>query len=130
MNKSVSKNNPCPFLRAMAAYGFLKERAENIFKLTKSIAKAGGNTEAEGKLSKGILFIIALIANGLNPIRILKSLFLGPDIGNLRNGPLDKKGSGSRIIDANGSINSTELNRLESYSIELLDPDTQMKEKV
>ncbi len=39
------------------------------------------------------------IANGLGPLRVLKSATSGAELDELRNGPLDKHGGGSRILD-------------------------------
>lgn len=128
MKHPVSTNNPCPFLRTMEAYGFLKGKSEKLTSLSSKIAQAGGATESEGKLSKLTLFIIAFIANGLAPLRLLKSLVSGVDIGSLRNGPLDKKGVGSRIINKDGTVNSEELKRMESYASTMTDPDTKTNE--
>ena len=43
--------------------------------------------------------LVALIANGLSPLRLLKSWWSGAELDELRNGPLDKHGAGSRILD-------------------------------
>ena len=47
---------------------------------------------------------VALIANGLNPLRVLKSWWSGADLDALRNGPLDKHGAGSRILEVDGQV--------------------------
>ena len=50
-------------------------------------------------------WLVAVIANGLGPLRVLKSATSGAVLDELRNGPLDKHGGGSRIldVDAQGS---------------------------
>lgn len=126
MNQKPSPNNPCPFLRALVVCGVIKERAEKITDVTSVISEAGG--EEEGKLSKAMLFIIALIANGFSPLRLLKSLFVGLDIEFLRAGPLYKKGVSSRIINPDGSINDDEFKRMESYGEMVVDPESKRSE--
>ena len=129
MKKSVSPNNPCPFLRAMAAYGYLEERAEKLLRVASVLSRVGGKTRAEGKLPRGLLFAIALIANGLGPARLMKSLFGGLDVEKLRNGPLDKLGVGSGIIGKDGVIDQKELARLDEFSIDALDSETKKHER-
>ena len=51
---------------------------------------------------------IALIANG-NPLR---SWWSGAELDALRDGPLDKHGAGSRILDASAHVHEDELARL------------------
>jgi hypothetical protein len=129
MKNPVSRNNPCPFLRAMTAYGYLRERAEPLLHISRFLSNVGGPSRAEGKISRGSLFFVALIANGLRPLRLLKSFFGGVDIERLRDGPLDKHGAGSGIIGKDGTVNKTELARLDSFAIDAHDPDTKKPER-
>lgn len=124
MKTKPSPNNPCPFLRAMAAYGYLKEKAEALTKVSHLLSNVGGPTRAEGKLSGSALYVIAMIGNGLNPLRLFKSISKGLDIEKLRDGPLDKHGVGSGIINADGTINTAELSRLNEFAVDVIDPDT------
>jgi len=50
-------------------------------------------------------FLVALIANGLNPFRLVRSWWSGAVLDELRDGPLDKHGVGSRILDVDGQVN-------------------------
>lgn len=120
----VSPNNPCPFLRALAAYGFIKERMEKLPTIAKKVSLIGGELHGKKLLSKNTLYIIALVANGLKPLRLFHNFWKGVDVGDLRNGPLDKKGVGSRIINVAGKIDETELARLNTYAIDVTDKNS------
>ncbi len=58
---------------------------------------------------------MALIANGLSPLRLLRSLVSGAELDHLRNGPLDKHGGGSRILDVEADVHEDEIARLERF---------------
>ena len=118
---AVSPNNPCPFLRALAAYGYIRERMEELPTLARKLTLVGGEMHGKKQLSKNNLYVIALIANGLSPLRLFWNFRKGVDVGDLRNGPLDKKGVGSRIINVAGKIDETELARLNTYAIDVMD---------
>ena len=62
---------------------------------------------------------IALIANG-NPLR---SWWSGARLDELRDGPLDKHGAGSRILDASAHVHEDELARLATFGKERPTPD-------
>ena len=49
-------------------------------------------------------YLVALIANGLGPLRLLRSWWSGAELDALRDGPLDKHGSGSRILDVTAEV--------------------------
>lgn len=120
----VSPNNPCPFLRALAACGLIKENQEKLPEISKKISLIGGEKDGKRLLSEKALYYIAMIANGLNPLRILRNINQGVDVGDLRFGPLDKRGVGSAIIDDMGKINEKELLRLKNYASEKIDRQT------
>jgi len=42
-------------------------------------------------------------------------------LDNLRGGPLDKRGAGSRILDATGQIDQAELARLDQFAADKID---------
>jgi hypothetical protein len=54
---------------------------------------------------------VALMANG-NPLRSLTS---GAVLDALRNGPLDKHGAGSRILDVDAHVHEDEITRLATF---------------
>jgi hypothetical protein len=96
----VSPNNPCPFLRAVVAAGFVDGHVVPLSKLSKTVEAASGETGLQKRLAGLKTYLVALVANGLNPLRLLRSWWSGAQLDALRDGPLDKHGSGSRILDA------------------------------
>ncbi len=114
----VSPNNPCPFLRALVAGGYVDGHLVPLPKLTKAIGKASGDKGLTGWLGRLAAYGIALIANG-HPLRSLRS---GAELDALRDGPLDKHGAGSRILDASAQVREDELARLATYGEERADP--------
>jgi len=96
----VSPNNPCPFLRALVAGGFVGGEIVPLSTLTKTIDAATGEKGLKKRLAGLEIFLVALMANGLGPLRLLRSWWSGAQLDALRGGPLDKHGVGSRILDA------------------------------
>ena len=80
--------------------GFVGGQVVPIAELCKTIEAASGKTGLQKKLVGMKTYPVALVANGLNPLRLLKSWWSGAQLDALRNGPLDKHGVGSRILDA------------------------------
>jgi len=114
----VSPNNPCPFLRALVAGGYVDGHIVPLPKLTETIGKASGDKGLRGWLGRLAAYGIALFANG-HPLRSLRS---GAALDALRDGPLDKHGAGSRILDAGAHVDEGELARLATYGEERADP--------
>jgi hypothetical protein len=111
----VSPDNPCPFLRALVAGGFVGRHVVPLATLGQAVEAASGEQGLNKKLVGMKTFPIALIANGLNPLRLLRSWWSGAVLDNLRNGPLDKHGVGSRILDATAHVNEAEIARLAEF---------------
>jgi hypothetical protein len=110
----VSPGNPCPFLRALVAGGWLNDEVEPLGKLRDTIVRASGRP-----LPGAVIVAIAAIANGLTPAPLLRNARnarKGLRLSTLRGGPLDKRGSGSRLIDAKGQFQAPELKRLASFA--------------
>ena len=119
---AVSPDNPCPFLRAVVAGGFVDGHIVPLSKLCSTIEAASGKT---GLQKKGVgvkTFLVALIANGLNPVRLVRSLWSGAVLDELRDGPLDKHGVGSRILGVDAQVNETEIARLAGFGQDCKDP--------
>ncbi len=112
----VSPNNPCPFLRASVQQGLLNDDVASIGEVTDTVLRVSKAGSESPNLPSLAIRAIALIANGLGPITIAKSAFRGVRLDALRNGPLDKKGAGSRILDTHGLVSETELNRLAQFA--------------
>ena len=56
------------------------------------------------------------------PLRLLRSLWSGAVLDALRDGPLDKHGVGSRILDVTAQVNEAELARLAEFGKDRPDP--------
>ncbi|HET7864679.1 MAG TPA: hypothetical protein VFL86_09775, partial [Burkholderiaceae bacterium] len=94
----VSPNNPCPFLRAMVAQGVVANDTVPLGELTSAIVKVARMGDGQPHLPKAAISAIGLIANGLDPLQLLRNALQGVHLRELGNGPLDKKGAGSRIL--------------------------------
>ena len=119
---AVSPDNPCPFLRALVAEGFVDGHTVPLPTLARTIEAASGEQGLKQKLVGIKTYPVALIANGLGPFRLLRSWWSGAQLDELRNGPLDKRGSGSRILDATAHIDEAELVRLAGFGKDRPDP--------
>ena len=120
--QDVSPNNPCPFLRALVAAGFVDGHVVPLAKLSKTVEAASGEKGLQKSLAGLKVYLVALIANGLSPLRLLRSVWSGAQLDALRDGPLDKHGSGSRILDATAQVNEAELARLAEFGKGRQDP--------
>jgi hypothetical protein len=108
---AVSPNNPCPFLRALVANGYVGGHIVPLSTIAETIDLASG--EVGASLIKVWLetYGVALMANG-NPLR---SFVSGAVLDELRNGPLDKHGAGSRILDVDAQVHEDEITRLATF---------------
>lgn len=111
----VSANNPCPFLRALVAAGFVYGHVVPLSKLSRTVAAASGEKGLKARLAGLKTYLVALVANGLGPLRLLRNWWSGVQLDGLRDGPLDKRGSGSRILDKTAHVNESELTRLAEF---------------
>src|SRR5207247_8872892 len=68
-------------------------------------------------------WLCAACATGLVPLRVLKSAPSGAVLDELRDGPLDKHGGGSRILDADAKVHEDEIARLAGFGKDCKDPD-------
>ena len=119
----VSPNNPCPFLRGLVANGYVGGHTVPLPRLTGTIEAATG----EKGLKKHFVGIeicgVALTANGWTPLRVIKSWWSGAVLDELRNGPLDKHGAGSRILKVDGEVDESEIARLAEFGSDCANPD-------
>jgi hypothetical protein len=118
----VSPNNPCPFLRALVAGGFVDGGSVPLSKLSGTIEAASGERGLRRIMARSAAFGIALVANGFSPSRLWSSLWSGAVLDHLRNGPLDKHGGGSRILDAEAHVHEDQINRLADFSSDWPNP--------
>src|SRR5690242_15538719 len=119
---SVSANNPCPFLRALVANGYVDGHVVPLAKLSEMIGAASGETGSAEKDVRRKTWMVAVIANGLGPLRVLKSATSGAELDELRDGPLDKHGGGSRILDVDAKVHEDEIARLAGFGKDRKDP--------
>ena len=112
----VSPNNPCPFLRMLVAQGLLDDRVATIGDATEVIERVAATGDDGPRLPGIAIRLIALLANGRGPAALLGNGLDGVKLNKLRNGPLDKKGVGSRILDARAQVRPGELERLKSFA--------------
>jgi hypothetical protein len=108
---AVSPDNPCPFLRALVANGYVGGHVVPLSTIAETIDLASGETGAS-KIKVWLeTYGVALMANGNPP----KSFTSGAVLDELRNGPLDKHGAGSRILDVEAHVHEDEITRLASF---------------
>jgi hypothetical protein len=114
--RKVSPNNPCPFLRALVAQGLLDNRVATIGQATEVIERVAATGEGNPSLPSLAVRLIAVLSNGLSPGTVLETGLQGVRLSKLRNGPFDKKGAGSRILDSKAQVNSAQLDRLKEFA--------------
>ena len=115
---AVSSDNPCPFLRGLVANGYVGGHDVPLTKIAETIDLASGE-HGVGAVKVWLeTYGVASIANG-NP---LKSMISGAVLDQLRGGPLDKLGAGSRILNADGQVQEDEITRLASFGQDCKDP--------
>jgi len=116
--KNVSPNNPCPFLRSLVSHGLLHDDVESIsyLSLLATTVASKGDGHPDVTLLSFAAYPIAMVANGWTPGPMLSALTgHGVQINRLRQGPLYKNGSGSRIIDEKGNFVEAEFKRMEGF---------------
>jgi hypothetical protein len=119
----VSPNNPCPFLRALVGGDYVGGHVVPLGELTGTIDRAAGKTGLPALAAGAKIFGVAMIANGLGPFSVLRSLTKGAILDELRNGPLDKHGAGSRILDQFAVVHEDEITRLAGFGQDYANPD-------
>ena len=119
----VSPNNPCPFLRALVANGYV---GGHVVPLSQTLRNGRIGERRKPALRKKKVRLktrmVAVIANGLGPLRVLKSATSGAVLDELRDGPLDKHGGGSRILDVDAKVHEDEIARLAGFGKDRKDP--------
>jgi hypothetical protein len=118
----VSPNNPCPFLRALVANGYVGGHVVPLSQLAEMIGCASGETGFAQTKVRLETRMVAVIANGIGPQSVMKSATSGAVLDELRNGPLDKHGGGSRILDVDAKVHEAEIDRLASFGKDCKDP--------
>ncbi|WP_088280755.1 hypothetical protein [Ideonella sp. A 288] len=119
----VSANNPCPFLRALVATGQLADDREPLAKVAAVVATTARAGDGCPVLPRNVVFAIASVANGCSPVSLVRTQWTGLQLNALRGGPLDKKGVGSRILNARGRVDAKEVSRLQGFAKEKSNAD-------
>src|SRR3954452_14123407 len=88
----VSPDNPCPFLRGLVASRFVDGHIVPLPELTRTLEAATGETGLKAKLAGIKIWLVALIASGLSPLRLVRSCWSGPELQALRGGPPNRHG--------------------------------------
>jgi hypothetical protein len=109
-------------LRALVAADFIDGHVVPLSKLSKTVEAASGEKGLQQKLAGLKTYLVALIANGFSLSRLLRSWWSGAELDALRDGPLDKHGVGSRILDKTAQANEIELARLAQFGKDRPDP--------
>jgi hypothetical protein len=74
----VSARNPCPLLRALVSEGLLSDLDEPLGHLASTVREVARTGDGEPELAYGAIVLIALIANGLNPLQLARTARSGP----------------------------------------------------
>jgi hypothetical protein len=103
-------------LRALVAGGYVPDQGESIKKLVETLGKARGGDAETNKSFRKKAKMVAMAANGLWPWDIIHNAVSGVRLHKLRDGPLDKHGVGSGILNARAEIVPAELDRLSDFA--------------
>ena len=98
----VSPDNPVRFcaVGSLPNFAMSMGMTSRCEKLTGAIEAASGETGLNERIAGGKVYLVALIANGLNPLRVFKSWWSGANLDELRNGPLDKSMASDHVFSA------------------------------
>ncbi len=113
---AVSAQNPCPFLRALVSEGRLPGGVVPLGEVTQTIVTVAAAGDGKVALPAAAIRAVAFIANGLNPLQLGSNALQGVRLDGLRDGPLDKHGAGSRILDDKAVVSPAELARLDQFA--------------
>jgi hypothetical protein len=117
---AVSPDNPCPFLRALVAGGYVGGHDVPLAELCRRIEAASGERGVQKTVVGIKTYLVAVGANG--PLHLIRSATSGAVLDQLRNGPLDKHGAGSRILGVTAQVNEDEIDRLASFGKDCSNP--------
>jgi hypothetical protein len=109
---TAKRDIPCPVQRALARAGHIGENVP-LGKFGELVAKAFGSEGAAAETQKMILRGIGAVANGV--LSIPRNIANGFRPHELRGGPLDKRGGGTRILSQQGKFDPAEWERFETF---------------
>lgn len=108
-------------LRALVADGHLPLDGASLGAIGDIAARLAGTAAKPDRMTGIATRLVALIANGFNPLTIAHNLLYGVRFDQLRDGPLDKHGVGSGVLDARGAVNADNLDRLDQFASDKVD---------
>jgi hypothetical protein len=118
---TISPGNPCPMLRALVNGGHVPDPGTSLKRIGSIAARLSGTATKPNRVTGVLTMLVAAIANGLNPLTIIRNLLRGIRFDQLRDGPLDKHGVGSGVLDAQGKVSATNLERLGTFASDKTD---------
>jgi hypothetical protein len=116
-----ASGNPCPVLRALAAGGHVPDEGARLRVIGDIAARLAGTPDKPDRTTGFLTSFVAMFANGLNPMTMIRNLRRGVRFHELRDGPLDKHGGGSGVLDAQGRVSEANLARLDSFASDKTD---------
>ena len=114
--------NPCPFLRALVSRGAISGEREPLGHLSSTIASVFTDPKKTPVITAAV-YQLALTGSGMHPRQILQNKTKGLAVSSLREGPLDKRGVGSRILDQTGRADVKQIDRLDEFASDYRSPD-------
>ena len=96
--------------------GKLADDREPLAKVAAVVAATAHAGAGRPELPRAAIFAIASVANGLGPLSLFDAQWHGLRLNALRGSPLDKKGAGSRSLNAHGAIDANEVSRLRTFA--------------
>jgi hypothetical protein len=108
-------------LRALVAGGHLPAEGARLGAIGAVAARLAGTPDQPDRMTNVTTRLVAMIANGLNPLTITRNLLHGVRFDQLRDGPLDKHGVGSGVLDAKGAVDDANLDRIDQFASDKTD---------
>jgi hypothetical protein len=106
---------------ALVSEGYVLDQGTSLRKIGDIAAHLAGTDAKPDRMTGVLTMLVASIANGLNPLTILRSILRGIRLDQLRDGPLDKHGTGSGVLDAQGKVSVANLDRLGEFASDKTD---------
>jgi hypothetical protein len=103
-------------LRALVVAGHVPDKGQSIKALVETLGKVRGGDAGTNRSFRKKAKLIAMAANGLWPWDLIHNALSGVRLHKLRDGPLDKHGGGSGILDAQAQIVAAQLDRLHDFA--------------
>jgi hypothetical protein len=105
-------------LRAVVAAGYIDGHRQPLAGIDRVVVEAINPKSPGRSVVRAATFLVATVGNGLKLSRIVNNILYGFAPDELREGPIDKRGAGSRILNHHGKVNEEELARLDQYAVD------------